>query len=97
MIKPRKLKIGGHIFTIKYVDKFEASLEEDLGSCDRDSSTLVINTNSRISESQRESTLIHEILEAINDIYDVGLEHRQIQLLESTLYQIFVDNNLLKD
>ena len=46
-----------------------------------------------LTKQQRDETLIHEILEAINDIYELGLDHNeQLCKLSVALHQILVDN-----
>jgi hypothetical protein len=42
------------------------------------------------------ATLIHEILHAINDLYDLRLSEKQICILESAWAQVLIDNNLYK-
>lgn len=46
-----------------------------------------------LTSQQKEETLIHEVLEAINDIYELGLEHdEQLCKLSVAIHQIVVDN-----
>lgn len=46
-----------------------------------------------LTVQQKSETLIHEILEAINDIYELGLEHdEQLCKLSVAIHQIMVDN-----
>lgn len=46
-----------------------------------------------LTSQQRKETLIHEVLEAINDIYELGLEHdEQLCKLSVAIHQIVVDN-----
>lgn len=46
-----------------------------------------------LTEQQKNETLIHEILEAINDIYELGLDHdEQLCKLSVAIHQIVVDN-----
>jgi hypothetical protein len=42
-----------------------------------------IELSAGMSDEKARITLIHEIIEAINTIYDVGLKHHQINLLEA--------------
>lgn len=42
----------------------------------------------------RESTLLHEIIEAINFMCELGLRHNQIMTLETGLYQVLMANKL---
>lgn len=38
------------------------------------------------------STILHEFIEFINRKFELELEHQQIQILETSLFQILVDN-----
>ena len=51
---------------------------------------LKIYLNKDQNRQQLESTYIHEILEAIDFIYDMNLAHHQISLLESVLFGLGV-------
>lgn len=53
---------------------------------------LEIHIDSTIPQQNQETTLLHEILEQINYRYELGLEHQQITILESALYQVIQDN-----
>lgn len=43
----------------------------------------LIKIDPTIEKSLQVSTFIHEVTEAINIIYDVGLEHHQVLLIEA--------------
>ena len=47
-------------------------------------------------QQQKESTLIHEIIEAINSQLELELPHKTICALEAGIYQSLSDNNFLK-
>lgn len=89
---PNKLKIGGLIY--------KCTLEKNLGrdysatgqSCNND---LWIKIDDSLPEQNKKSTLIHEIIEQINCIYELGLEHDKICTLETALYQVIADNKEL--
>lgn len=65
---------------------------QSFGSCDVVGSKMYIN--SRSSKGQQESTLLHEIIEHINSSGDLQMNHSQISILESMLYQVLKDNKL---
>jgi hypothetical protein len=85
MFNTNLIKIGGHHFTVDYVDGLA-----DSGSTDTALNKILINKN--LSKSNQESTILHEIIEAINAIYDLKLEHQTIQTIEAALFQIYKDN-----
>ena len=47
-----------------------------------------------LPDRAKQSSLVHEIIEAINYNYELGLEHNKITTLETALYQILSDNKL---
>lgn len=85
MFNTNLIKIAGHHFTVDYVDGLA-----DSGSTDTALNKILINKN--LSKSNQESTILHEIIEAVNFIYDLKLEHQTIQTIEAALYQIYKDN-----
>jgi hypothetical protein len=84
---PSKLVVLGHDFHVVETDSIE-----ELGLMDLGSSTIYLSTKQ--TDSQKESTLIHEILEAIDALLELGLTHTQICSLESSIYQIYQANKL---
>lgn len=86
---PTKVKIGGHAYECELVSNL-ARDDDALGrSC---GNALRIEIDDSISHENKESTLLHEILEQINYRYGLRLEHNQIKILETALYQIIKDN-----
>ncbi|KWT87645.1 MAG: hypothetical protein H7843_15775 [Nitrospirota bacterium] len=87
---PKKLIIGGLEYRVELVDP--SFSKEQLGQIDLIKG--IIKINKEITRERQESTLLHEIIEAINDQYQFQLEHEKIQGLEATLYQVLKDNNI---
>lgn len=81
----RPLKIGGHDYTLI----FSPTMEE-LGKTIYNDRIIMINSDA--SRTIQESTLIHEILHALNS----QLDHTLLDSLAEQLYQVLKDNNLLK-
>ena len=66
------------------------------------SNLLHIDIASDLELQQKKSTMIHEIIEALNYSLDLKLEHNIVMSLEAGLYQVLVDAGvdltpLLKD
>lgn len=40
------------------------------------------------------TTLLHEVLHAISEMYNIGLEERQVEMLSKGLYITAIDNDL---
>ena len=91
---PKTLKISGFIYEITNENLWRKSGSSDFGKEITGLTKIWINTE--YNKSQQESTLIHEIIEAINSSNDLKLYHLQISVLETSLYQVLKDNNLLK-
>ena len=91
MAIPKSLKILGHQYEIIINDENQ-SANSNFGTYWAKHNRIWIN--SQICEQQQKSTLIHEILEAINFLEDIKLKHEQITRLEAGLYQVLKDNNL---
>ncbi len=56
---PKLLKIGGIVYKV-----IEKNMEESCGECDRTTNTIILNKE--MTQEQKEVTLIHEILHALN-------------------------------
>lgn len=51
-----------------------------------------IHLNKKLCEAMQCKTLVHEIIEVVNNELQIGLTHDQIVLLEAGLYQIIARN-----
>ena len=89
MIIPDNIKILGHNYTIIMIDDRESG---DYGSLNPNTNTIRLNKNK--TQSQIESTLLHEIIECLNMSLELRLEHQQISALEAGLYQTLKDNKI---
>lgn len=84
-----QVKISGFIYTIEYVDYLA-----DYGTTDLKEHKILINNS--MCDEEKQSTLLHEIIEVINQQNDLQLPHQTIQTLENSLYQVLNDNQLWK-
>ena len=57
-------------------------------------SALQIRLDAHLPRQQLESTLLHEIIEALNHALELKLEHGAIAGLEAGLYQVLTDNGV---
>lgn len=89
MIIPKKLKIGGHIIKVKV----EAC--NNMGEYDATKNEITILKSA--PQSQKESTLIHEIFHALNTTLSGGhnFSHSLLDSLSEQFYQVLSDNKLL--
>ncbi len=85
---PKQLKIGGHIYKVKLVDD-----GRNFGTHDRSKNLICIDPT--IAVSQQGSTLIHEILHALNATWGDSKEgHMLLESISEQLYQVLSENKL---
>lgn len=86
---PDKIKIGG--FTIDVINvKDLMSNREELGNYHPKYQQIQLDAEA--IHQQKEETLLHETIEAINSIYNIDLEHSKLTLLATVLHQVIKDN-----
>ena len=88
---PKKIRILGRNYPVKVHHEKESG-NDNLGSHWGKYTKIYIN--SQVDQQEKESCLVHEILEAINQLEDIGLKHHQIKRLETGIYQVFKENDL---
>jgi len=86
---PEKVKVLGHEYSVILIDQSQVG---EFGSTDVN--TLTIRLSKNKAQGQIDSTLLHEIIEALNHDLELRLEHNQISSLEASLYQVLKDNKL---
>ena len=85
---PKIIKVGGHDIHIEF-----QKLDEDNGHFDYETDTITISTD--LSKSQKEATLIHEILHVLNStLSSDNYGHSFLDSLAEQLYQVLKDNEL---
>lgn len=88
---PEKIKIGPYEVEVRFV-KNKVLDRNHLGEyVPRE---MVIEIDEEYAPKHA-GTLLHEILEIINDIYDLNLAHHTINVLETSLLQVLRDNKLV--
>lgn len=86
-----EVKIGGLVYKIKYVDKDVT--DYDFGQFENDKMEIWINKD--VPLEMQKTTLLHEIIEIINFMYEIKFHHRTMTTLESVLFQILKENKEL--
>jgi hypothetical protein len=84
LVVPRRTQIAGLVITIECGEAL-AAVAECCGQW-RSGEQLILIDSSTPRESQ-ESTYLHELIEAVNTVAELGLEHRQIEALAGLLHQ----------
>lgn len=90
---PQTLKIGGINYQV-IVENPRMHGCNGVGS--NNDGVAIITISNTANRQVQESTLFHEMIEAINGTNDLQLSHQTISTLETSLYQILRDNDLLK-
>ncbi len=88
---PTHVKIGGLTYTVRTEPNLAVS-RRVFGEMHPVTQEIAIADN--LTKDQQGETLLHEIIEAIANNCDLGLEHFQIQVLGFVLYQVLKDNQL---
>ena len=99
-----KLKVGAHKLAVKHVssEKMEEVYRAYADDVDEDSECLgaccfridghEILIDGSLSGSRYVATVWHEVVELVNNLYDLGLNHPQISTLGEVLTQVHGDN-----
>ena len=93
---PKNVKIAGYNYTVisEIGKRHERCADDPAAMTPR---TQMIWIDSEQSPDGQISSLFHEILEAINYHYQLGLKHSSLSVLETALYQVFKDNKFIDD
>ena len=87
---PKSIKIGGHDVEILLTDDVSMNKSGEL----RNWKNLIKINNDGFSESVQAESLMHEILEAINENHQLELPHHVIMTLADQIFAIIRNNNL---
>jgi hypothetical protein len=80
-----EIKILGKTYKVKYIKGLA-----DYGSTEFESQTILIKDG--MTEENKQSVLLHEIIEILNEDFNLSLPHQTIQTLEAGLFAIYKDN-----
>ena len=86
MKRPERLKLLGKRWTVTYGEM----AKDDLGECDLEKQAITIKDG--LKAEQEQSTLLHECIHAISDSLGLGLSEKQVQGLETGLYDLNTGN-----
>ena len=91
---PEKVKIGGQTFSVTWKTLGNSS-DTSTGACQWGMNRIWLDSG--FPRSVQESTFLHEIIEAIDGLFELELSHPTIKALEHALYEVLTDNDLLKE
>ncbi len=89
---PKTLKIGGKKIKVKIVK--DLSYENAIGIWESEYYTITLEENGIAPIEKLEECFLHEIVEAINGLYELKLSHYKITVISEVLFQILKDNKL---
>lgn len=88
MTIPKVLRIMGKLFTVELVSATE--IEGKMGWCNGSLQKIKIAQE----YPSHMSTLLHEIIEALDYLFELKLSHPAVSTLEEGLFQVFEDNGM---
>lgn len=83
---PRKIKVGGSWYNVD----MSKELDGQCGRCDLTEQTIYISKE--LTRDQKEVTLWHEIIHAIN----ICIHDQSVEFLAQSLYQVLKDNKFIR-
>ena len=93
---PKKIKVGGHDIKVVYPHYFSDQSDLKDGVYNSDVNTIYLAHKG--DGSRVVLTLIHEVLHAIDEMYNSeGLTEEQVLRLSEGLYQVLKDNKTLRN
>jgi len=85
--RPERLRILGKRWTVTYGP---LAAKDELGESDLENQALTVKDG--LKPEQEQSTLLHECIHAISDSLGLGLSEKQVQGLETGLYDLNISN-----
>lgn len=90
MIIPEKVKVLYKEYTVGEQQNLHDEEGDLYGLIQYLPEKIVLNADA--SEEQKKSTLVHELLHALDEMYSIELEEKQIEKLGNALYMLHCDN-----
>lgn len=86
MKRPLRLRLMGKRWSVTYC----GMPKDELGECDLERQSIKLKDGMKTEQEQ--STLLHECIHAISDSLGLGLTEKQVQGLETGLYDLNASN-----
>lgn len=86
----RKIKVLYKEYTVEETANLHDSGGDLYGQIHYLPEKILLNTDAK--EEQKKSTLLHELVHAMDEIYSMGLKEEQVEKLGSALYMLQKDN-----
>ena len=91
---PRILKIGGKKIKVRIRKSDYPAEGENVGEWDGNRHTIMLDDLVDAPIERMEECFLHEIIESINELYELNLTHWKITVMSEVLFQIIKDNKL---
>ncbi len=92
---PKSIKVGPFRIPVKRVNSVIVNGKEVFGSYSDDPHQIEIEAKISERPIREFAVLVHECIEAMNDVYVIQLRHSQIEQLSTALTQLLVDNRIV--
>lgn len=91
-----EIKVGAHTWKIVFAEAtgLTDGHSHAWGTCDVEKQTIYIDRNAPYS--MRLSTFFHELIHVFESVYDVEMQHRDVNLVGDALAQVLVDSFQVK-
>ena len=93
---PKRLKIGALEWNVRWVHDLEEDGRRAWGGCDNTDFEIRLDDSLRTRPAQCMNVLLHELLHAVAETYDVRLSESQVLRLANGLAAALKDNHLLE-
>jgi len=85
-----EIKILGKVYKVEISNNFKEHNSTDRGNVGLTQDKIIVDNTLCID--QQKETLLHEIIEVLNDSFEMDLKHCTISQLTAGLLQILLDN-----
>lgn len=87
---PKKVKVLYKEYTVEETVNLHDEAGDLYGQIHYLPEKILLNADA--SEAQKKATLFHELVHAMDEIYNIGLEEKHIEKLGNALYMLQKDN-----
>lgn len=92
LVERQEMKILGYDYKLAYFPLHGKLPLESAGVCSVGQQTIMVDGS--LCKQQLKSTVLHEMIEAVNRHLELELSHHQIVLLEAGLYNALTENGV---
>jgi len=87
---PKEIKVGRHKYKLQFVAKMPKEGKDCDGLCDLTNRVIYIKES--LSYTEVFNTLVHEVLHAVAEEYNIKLTHKAVYQLEAALSDLILTN-----